>query len=138
MYHISASRTVCGGDKMTRVRSVWQVAAALTIVVVILGAVRRLNGLPDGLTGTYYRTTDWTGGAVLVAVDKQPSTAAMLSAWDPHSPAGVQRCVDELAPRARRTRRRRVRTGSELLARLRDAACQYQNRSDVPRPDGAG
>ena len=67
-------------------RSVWQAAAALTLVVALLGGVRRIDGLPEGLTGTYYRTTDWTAGAVVVTVDQQPSTAAYRYRVGPQSP----------------------------------------------------
>ena len=63
-------------DRALGLRRVWQAAAALTILVALLGVVRRINGLPEGLTGTYYRTADWTSGAVMVTVDKQPSTSA--------------------------------------------------------------
>ena len=83
---------------MGRVRRVWRAAVVLTIIAAILGVLRRIDGLPEGLTGSYYRTTDWSAGAAVVNVDKQPSTAAMVIAWDRNPPPEFSRPLPQPAP----------------------------------------
>lgn len=57
------------------------VAGAVTLLVVILAAVNRLDTLHEGLTATYFSDVDWSSAPVRSAIESQPSTDSLDDAW---------------------------------------------------------
>ena len=60
--------------------------AATTLLVVLLGITSRLESIPEGLQATYFPTADWTSQPARTTIDRQPSTASLIAAWDGSPP----------------------------------------------------
>jgi hypothetical protein len=60
---------------------------AVTVVVLTLAALARLDPLPQGLTATYFSDMNWSSSPVASAIDAQPSSDSVLDHWQGSPPA---------------------------------------------------
>ena len=64
-----------------------RITVALWLTLAGLAGLQSIVGVPPGLLGTYYASTDWSGQPIFTNVDASPSTDALLSAWFPRTPS---------------------------------------------------
>jgi hypothetical protein len=64
-----------------------RIAVALWLTLIGLAALHLIVGVPTGLLGTYYASTDWSGQPMFTSIDAGPSTDALLAAWSPRTPS---------------------------------------------------
>lgn len=66
-----------------------RIVIVATVLLALFGAATHFLAVPKGLHGTYFKTTDWSSPPVRTTIDAQPSTAAVLAAWNGRPPDGI-------------------------------------------------
>ena len=58
-----------------------KILGAITLVVLILAVLTKLDTVPQGLTATYFSDTNWSSSPVQSTIEAQPSTDSLLDGW---------------------------------------------------------
>jgi hypothetical protein len=69
------------------------VLGAVTLLVVILAAVNKLDSLPEGLVATYFSDVNWSSAPVRSTIESQRSTDSLVDAWGGNPPPAFSPCL---------------------------------------------